>query len=105
MERNRFKFRCKNIEELKNDKSIIYGDKIIIPSKILKELISCNIVDTLYIFNISNPNSKSNQYCGVLEFCDIDFIYLPLWMMKNISVQQGGFVDITYQYYIKKVLY
>ncbi|KAK2996058.1 hypothetical protein RJ640_022175 [Escallonia rubra] len=52
-------------------------------------------IDYPMLFEVTNPSASKISHCGVLEFiADEGLIYLPYWMMENMSLQEGDIVNI-----------
>lgn len=67
------------------------GNKIIMPASALSQ-------DVVYpiLFRIEKSNTSLHSHCGVVEFtADEGFVFLPLWMMKNMKIREGELVNIT----------
>lgn len=65
------------------------GGKIIMPPSALEKL---NISSVSYpmMFKLVNTKIDKTTHCGVLEFvADEGRVYLPLWMMQNLMLQEG----------------
>ena len=74
------------------------GDKIILPPSILENLSTVEIKWPI-MFEVFNKNSNRKTHCGVLEFiADEGCVYLPIWMMKNISASEGEKIFLKYKY-------
>ncbi|ESQ51402.1 hypothetical protein EUTSA_v10016960mg [Eutrema salsugineum] len=70
------------------------GDKIIMPPSALNRLASLHIEYPM-LFQLSNESVEKTTHCGVLEFtADEGLVYLPYWMMQNMSLQEGDIVKI-----------
>ncbi|CAH1394734.1 unnamed protein product [Nezara viridula] len=70
------------------------GGKIIMPPNALEALTRLNVTYPM-LFKLRNPKSKRITHCGVLEFvADDDNVYLPHWMMMNLSLEEGGRVEV-----------
>ncbi|VVB07542.1 unnamed protein product [Arabis nemorensis] len=70
------------------------GDKIIMPPSALDRLASLHIEYPM-LFQLSNTSVGKTTHCGVLEFvADEGLVYLPYWMMQNMSLQEGDMVQI-----------
>ncbi|CAH2060189.1 unnamed protein product [Thlaspi arvense] len=70
------------------------GDKIIMPPSALNRLASLHIEYPM-LFQLSNDSTEKTTHCGVLEFtADEGLVYLPYWMMQNMSLQEGDIVKI-----------
>ncbi|GMN24123.1 hypothetical protein TIFTF001_000436 [Ficus carica] len=70
------------------------GDKIIMPSSALDRLATLRI-DYPMLFELNNPTAGRVSHCGVMEFvADEGFVYLPYWMMENMSLQEGDIVQV-----------
>ncbi|POM68550.1 Ubiquitin fusion degradation protein [Phytophthora palmivora] len=83
-----------------------FGDKIVLPPKILLEL-QCMKIPTPLLFMVrdaslntqlkeNNTDEYSYQYCCVQEFSAPDGqVFLPYWLMQNLHVPEGGSVVVT----------
>ncbi|XP_010469996.1 PREDICTED: ubiquitin fusion degradation protein 1 homolog [Camelina sativa] len=70
------------------------GDKIIMPPSALDRLASLHIEYPM-LFQLSNVSVEKTSHCGVLEFtADEGFVYLPYWMMLNMSLQEGDILQV-----------
>ncbi|XP_019759118.1 ubiquitin fusion degradation protein 1 homolog isoform X2 [Dendroctonus ponderosae] len=70
------------------------GGKIIMPPSALEKLTRLNINYPM-LFKLTNKKSKRETHSGVLEFvADEGKIYLPLWMMHNMNLDEGDLVQI-----------
>ncbi|KAL1217167.1 hypothetical protein V5N11_004344 [Cardamine amara subsp. amara] len=70
------------------------GDKIIMPPSALDRLASLHIEFPM-LFQLSNISIEKTTHCGVLEFtADEGLVYLPYWMMQNMSLQEGDIAQI-----------
>ncbi|EOA27423.1 hypothetical protein CARUB_v10023557mg [Capsella rubella] len=70
------------------------GDKIIMPPSALDRLASLHIEYPM-LFRLSNDSVGKTSHCGVLEFtADEGIVYLPYWMMLNMSLQEGDFLQV-----------
>jgi len=90
-----------------------FGDKCILPPSALDALASLRIQYPM-LFEISNPRSGTSGsaapvgsgsestapdslhafHCGVLEFvADEGMVYMPYWMMQNLSLSEGDVVQ------------
>ncbi|KAK4747768.1 hypothetical protein SAY87_014354 [Trapa incisa] len=70
------------------------GDKIIMPPSALDRLASLNI-DYPMLFELRNKETERVSHCGVLEFiAEEGMIYMPYWMMENLLLQEGDFVQV-----------
>ncbi|KAM9975272.1 hypothetical protein ACTFIW_000899 [Dictyostelium discoideum] len=89
------KFKAFPISFLPKEKhSLESGGKILLPPSALNALSRLNIQYPM-LFEISNPISGKKSHCGVLEFIAEEGIcYLPLWMMQNLQLKEGEFIDI-----------
>ncbi|KAK3018884.1 hypothetical protein RJ639_002836, partial [Escallonia herrerae] len=69
-------------------------EKVIMPPSALDRLAYLQI-DYPMLFEVTNPSASKISHCGVLEFiADEGLIYLPYWMMENMSLQEGDIVNI-----------
>ncbi|XP_010510539.1 PREDICTED: ubiquitin fusion degradation protein 1 homolog [Camelina sativa] len=70
------------------------GDKIIMPPSALDRLASLHIEYPM-LFQLSNVSLDKTSHCGVLEFtADEGLVYLPYWMMLNMSLQEGDILQV-----------
>lgn len=70
------------------------GGKIIMPPTALETLTRLNITYPM-LFKLRNPKTKRITHCGVLEFvADEEKIYLPHWMMMNLTLEEGDRVEV-----------
>ncbi|OWM83911.1 hypothetical protein CDL15_Pgr004342 [Punica granatum] len=70
------------------------GDKIIMPPSALDRLASLHI-DYPMLFELRNKETERVSHCGVLEFiAEEGMIYMPYWMMENLLLQEGDFVQV-----------
>ncbi|KAK6129517.1 hypothetical protein DH2020_036750 [Rehmannia glutinosa] len=84
-------FRCLSFDTYKNPHLKI-GDKIIMPSSSLAEIVSVPIKFPL-TFQMEGYNDDVVSHCGVLEFdAEEGCIHMPEWMMKNMKIQEGDLV-------------
>ncbi|EEY62623.1 ubiquitin fusion degradation protein, putative [Phytophthora infestans T30-4] len=82
-----------------------FGDKIVLPPKILLEL-QCLKIPTPLLFMVRSasqdlhferyPDVCTRQYCSVQEFSAPDGqVFLPYWLMQNLRVPEGDWVVVT----------
>ncbi|KAL1502588.1 hypothetical protein ABEB36_007711 [Hypothenemus hampei] len=70
------------------------GGKIIMPPSALEQLTRLNINYPM-LFKLTNRTSRRETHCGVLEFvADEGKVYLPLWMMHNMALEEGDMVQM-----------
>lgn len=70
------------------------GGKIIMPPSALDALTRLNIVYPM-LFKLTNKKDDRVTHCGVLEFvADEGRVYLPYWMMRNLLLEEGGFLTV-----------
>ncbi|XP_066149159.1 ubiquitin recognition factor in ER-associated degradation protein 1 isoform X1 [Euwallacea fornicatus] len=70
------------------------GGKIIMPPSALEQLTRLNINYPM-LFKLTNKKSRRETHCGVLEFvADEGKVYLPLWMMHNMALEEGDLVQM-----------
>lgn len=70
------------------------GGKIIMPPSALDTLTRLNIQYPM-LFKLTNKKTNRETHCGVLEFvADEGRIFIPYWMMRNLCVDEGDFVQI-----------
>jgi hypothetical protein len=63
---------------------------VIMPSSALHELARLQISYPM-IFMVSNPQMAKKTHCGVLEFsADEGVVYLPIWMMNQLFLEDGS---------------
>lgn len=90
------KYRCFSVSMLPGQErlDVERGGKIIMPPSALDQLTRLNIVYPM-LFKLTNPKAHQITHCGVLEFvADEGKIYLPYWMMQNLLIDEGDFLDI-----------
>lgn len=72
------------------------GGKIILPSSALDHLTRLRIEFPM-LFHLTNKNKNRDTHCGVLEFiAEEGRCYLPYWMMRNLLLTEGDFVQVEY---------
>uniref|UniRef100_A0A2N9HHA4 Ubiquitin fusion degradation protein n=1 Tax=Fagus sylvatica TaxID=28930 RepID=A0A2N9HHA4_FAGSY len=65
------------------------GDKIIMPTSAFTSLLDLGVEYPMQ-FQIRNESTDRVSHCGVLEFTgNEDSVYLPIWMMENMQLQEG----------------
>lgn len=70
------------------------GGKIIMPPSALELLTRLNINYPM-LFKLTNKKTRRETHCGVLEFvADEGKVYLPLWMMHNLTLEEGELVSM-----------
>ncbi|XP_076254752.1 ubiquitin fusion-degradation 1-like isoform X2 [Rhynchophorus ferrugineus] len=70
------------------------GGKIIMPPSALEQLTRLNINYPM-LFKLANKKTGRVTHCGVLEFvADEGKVYLPLWMMHNMTLEEGDLVQM-----------
>ncbi|XP_050302543.1 ubiquitin fusion degradation protein 1 homolog isoform X2 [Anthonomus grandis grandis] len=70
------------------------GGKIIMPPSALEQLTRLNINYPM-LFKLVNKKTRRETHCGVLEFvADEGKVYLPLWMMHNLNLEEGDLVQM-----------
>lgn len=70
------------------------GDKVVIPLSGLDCLMSFNVSFPM-MFEVCNDLATRASHCGVLEFTAKEgFVYMPRWMMQNLSFEEGGLVKL-----------
>ncbi|XP_060516558.1 ubiquitin fusion degradation protein 1 homolog [Cylas formicarius] len=70
------------------------GGKIIMPPSALEQLTRLNINYPM-LFKLVNKSTNKVTHCGVLEFvADEGKVYLPLWMMRNMMLEEGDLVQM-----------
>jgi len=88
------KYKCHSMALLEKDNMDDSG-KVVLPQSALNDMAILNITYPM-MFKIWNP-SKPQQFthCGVIEFTTAEgIIGLPYWMMKQLGVEETGFVEI-----------
>ncbi|MCL4123180.1 UNVERIFIED_CONTAM: hypothetical protein GTU68_005885 [Idotea baltica] len=64
------------------------------PPSALDVLTRLNIVYPM-LFKLTNRKGNRHTHCGVLEFvADEGKIYIPYWMMRNLLLDEGDFVQV-----------
>lgn len=89
-------YRCYSVSMLPEDRneSLEHGGKIIMPPSALDQLTRLNIVYPM-LFKLTSTTSGRTTHCGVLEFvADEGKIYIPYWMMQNLTCEEGGFIQV-----------
>jgi len=89
-------YRCYSVSMLPGNErdDLEHGGKIIMPPSALEQLTRLNIVYPM-LFKLANKNSGRTTHCGVLEFvADEGKIYIPYWMMQNLTCEEGGFIEV-----------
>uniref|UniRef100_T1GR57 Ubiquitin fusion degradation protein 1 homolog n=1 Tax=Megaselia scalaris TaxID=36166 RepID=T1GR57_MEGSC len=78
-----------------NDRSDVEkGGKIIMPPSALDTLTRLN-VEYPMLFKLTNGKKNRTTHAGVLEFvADEGKVYLPYWMMRNMLLEEGDFIQI-----------
>ncbi|KAF6041081.1 UFD1L [Bugula neritina] len=80
--------------EGKDRPDVEHGGKIIMPPSALDALTQRNIQYPM-LFKLTNKFATKSTHCGVLEFvADEGRIYMPYWMMRNLLVEEGGFIEL-----------
>ncbi|KAM3568732.1 hypothetical protein VYU27_009150 [Nannochloropsis oceanica] len=77
------------------DKTHLEGsDKIFLPPSALDTLARLHI-DYPMLFQLTCRVSGKKTHCGVLEFSAAEgSCYLPYWMMQNLMLEEGGFLQV-----------
>lgn len=71
-----------------------HGGKIILPPSALDQLTRLHIMYPM-LFKISNNRRNKSTHCGVLEFvADEGKVYIPYWMMQNLTLEEGGLLQV-----------
>jgi len=89
-------YRCFSVAMLPGNErqDVERGGKIIMPPSALEQLTRLNINYPM-LFKIVNKNTSRTTHCGVLEFvADEGKVYLPLWMMHNLVLEEGDLIQI-----------
>jgi len=72
------------------------GGKIIMPPSSLETLSRLNISFPM-LFKLENRSKERQTHAGVLEFiAEEGKVYLPGWMMRNLVLNEGDRIAITY---------
>ncbi|XP_057428621.1 uncharacterized protein LOC130722048 [Lotus japonicus] len=80
-------YRCCPVSSI-NRPNLENGDKIVMPLSALDKLASLHIEYPM-LFELQNPSAEKVTHCGVLEFvAEEGFIYVPNWMMENMSLRE-----------------
>lgn len=70
------------------------GGKIILPPSAL-DLLTRLHIEYPMLFEITNRTENRKMHSGVLEFvADEGMCYMPFWMMQNLLLEEGAFVNI-----------
>ncbi|KAK3751781.1 hypothetical protein QZH41_013245 [Actinostola sp. cb2023] len=89
-------FRCYSVVMFPGNEreDVERGGKIIMPPSALDQLTRLNIVYPM-LFILTNKKIDRSTHCGVLEFvADEGKIYLPYWMMRNMLLEEGAFLEV-----------
>lgn len=89
-------YRCFSVSMLPGQErqEVERGGKIIMPPSALESLTRLN-VNYPMLFKLSNKQTARITHCGVLEFvADEGRVYIPLWMMHNLLLEEGDFVQV-----------
>uniref|UniRef100_T1IT12 Ubiquitin fusion degradation protein 1 homolog n=1 Tax=Strigamia maritima TaxID=126957 RepID=T1IT12_STRMM len=89
-------YRCYSVSMLPGNErqDVERGGKIIMPPSALDTLTRLNIVYPM-LFKLSNKKTNRVTHSGVLEFvADEGKVYLPYWMMRNLLLEEGGFIQV-----------
>eukprot|EP00026_Physarum_polycephalum_P005372 Phypoly_transcript_05404.p1 GENE.Phypoly_transcript_05404~~Phypoly_transcript_05404.p1 ORF type:complete len:647 (-),score=125.54 Phypoly_transcript_05404:29-1945(-) len=72
-----------------------FSDKIILPNSVLEEIVQKRLELPL-TFKISTIHSAHITHAGVLDFtAPEDTAYLPYWMMKKLSLDEGDNISLN----------
>lgn len=70
------------------------GDKILLPPAALAALTTMQVQFPM-AFELSNSARNRKTHAGVLEFtAEEGRCYMPFWVMQNLLIEEGAFVDI-----------
>lgn len=87
-------YRCYSVTMLADREDVERGGKIIMPPSALDQLTRLHIQYPM-LFKLSNKKKSRDTHCGVLEFvADEGRIYIPYWMMRNLLLNEGDFVQV-----------
>ncbi|KAJ9591503.1 hypothetical protein L9F63_001989 [Diploptera punctata] len=89
-------YKCYSVSMLPGNErhDVERGGKIIMPPSALDQLTRLNIVYPM-LFKLTNKRTNRITHCGVLEFvADEGKVYLPYWMMHNLLLEEGDFLQI-----------
>ncbi|ETN59006.1 ubiquitin fusion degradation protein 1 homolog [Anopheles aquasalis] len=89
-------YKCYSVSMLPGNErqDVENGGKIIMPPSALDQLTRLNVVYPM-LFKLTNSKINRVTHAGVLEFvADEGKIYIPYWMMRNLLLEEGDFVEI-----------
>uniref|UniRef100_A0AC35UBR2 Ubiquitin fusion degradation protein 1 homolog n=1 Tax=Rhabditophanes sp. KR3021 TaxID=114890 RepID=A0AC35UBR2_9BILA len=88
---------CKLVDDKKAE-TLSFGGKVLLPSSVLDQLMRTNIeYPMMFKVNSLNPSKQRVTHCGVLEFlAEEGRVYMPSWMMQQLSVGNGELIQISY---------
>uniref|UniRef100_A0A0B6ZF81 Ubiquitin fusion degradation protein 1 homolog n=1 Tax=Arion vulgaris TaxID=1028688 RepID=A0A0B6ZF81_9EUPU len=87
-------YKCFSVTMLGDREDVERGGKIIMPPSALDQLTRLNIQYPM-LFKLTNKKTNRETHCGVLEFvADEGRIFIPYWMMRNLCVDEGDFIQI-----------
>ncbi|RUS84819.1 hypothetical protein EGW08_007434 [Elysia chlorotica] len=87
-------YKCYSVTMLGDREDVERGGKIIMPPSALDTLTRLNIQYPM-LFKLTNKKTNRETHCGVLEFvADEGRIFIPYWMMRNLCVDEGDFIQI-----------
>ncbi|GFG35682.1 hypothetical protein Cfor_11468, partial [Coptotermes formosanus] len=89
-------YRCYSVSMLPGNErqDVERGGKIIMPPSALDQLSRLHILFPM-LFKLTNKRTNRITHCGVLEFvADEGKVYLPYWMMHNLLLEEGDFIQI-----------
>lgn len=90
-------YRCYSISMMEGNErnSVNFGGKVILPPSALDKLSRLNISYPM-LFELRNAEKERITHAGVLEFiAEEGRIYLPLWMMQSLLLEQGDLLYVT----------
>ncbi|KAG4302443.1 hypothetical protein PCANB_001262 [Pneumocystis canis] len=90
-------YRCYSISMMEGNErnSVNFGGKVILPPSALDKLSRLNISYPM-LFELKNTEKERITHAGVLEFiAEEGRIYLPLWMMQTLLLEQGDLLSVT----------
>ncbi|KAJ8768739.1 hypothetical protein K2173_023643 [Erythroxylum novogranatense] len=87
-------YRCHPLSSI-GKSHLEHGNQIIMPRSALALLLDLEVDEYPMLFKIENRPSERLSHCGVSEFtAEEGSVYLPKWMMENLQLDNGDFVDV-----------
>ncbi|KAG4304236.1 hypothetical protein PORY_002417 [Pneumocystis oryctolagi] len=90
-------YRCYSISMMEGNErsSVNFTGKVILPPSALDKLSRLSISYPM-LFELKNTEKHRTTHAGVLEFiAEEGRIYLPLWMMQTLLLEQGDLLSVT----------